>query len=269
MKGIAGAAEEDKVVMRNRFRPVSPLLAALSRGACACACMVSKIVWRGAVKRTEQTQPLALATAQQVVYGLVEAYFAAKLGVPLCNAARPFGSAAAAAPLSSFTAREGRGSGPSRIHRRLNENTVLHFPCLVRFTLCDVTGGIGWGAGATTLRSLTARPGYCWNCSIDLTISVSIPRFQYGSFTVFCPGYVFFFILRRFSLSLTDNKNAVVVAAQNILFSIVTSDSNQDLLQINNFTNANFHNQLTPKFASFSSSRLCYVKACLPATSEP
>lgn len=32
---------------------------------------------------TEQTQPLALATAQQVVYGLVEAYFAAKLGIPL------------------------------------------------------------------------------------------------------------------------------------------------------------------------------------------
>lgn len=38
MKGIAGAAEEDKVVMKNRFRPVSPLLAALSRGACACTC---------------------------------------------------------------------------------------------------------------------------------------------------------------------------------------------------------------------------------------
>lgn len=76
-------------------------------------------------------------------------------------------------------------------------------------------------------------------------------------------------MLRRFSLSLTDNKNAVVVAAQNILFSIFTGDSNQDFLQINNFTNANFHNQLAPKFASFSSSRLCYVKACQPATSEP
>lgn len=269
MKGIAGATEEDKVVMKNRFRPVSPLLAALSRGACVHG-------FKNCLKRRRDedgadaaARPCYSSTGR--LWSRWSLFCCKTRGPTLQRSETIWLSSSSSSAVILLYSQRGQSFGSIAAPLVAEREHRPSLPLLSQIYPLWCHLGIGWGVGATTLRSLTARPGYCWNCSIDLTISVSIPCFQYSSRTIlliFCPDY-FFFVLWRFSLSLTDNKNAINVAAQNILFSIFTGDSNQDFLQINNFTNANFHNQLTPKFASFSSSSLCYVKTCQPATSEP
>lgn len=56
MKGIEGVAEEDKVVMKNRFRPVLALLAALSGWVLPPTHTPSSthhVVWKGRKRRRD------------------------------------------------------------------------------------------------------------------------------------------------------------------------------------------------------------------------